>query len=121
MDDMSEQEPHITLPISGDRSLFWGADFVSVPADVLLNIVDVQRCYLALWKPPPSLEPREQAITVLAARSAGVLSDLLDAYAAHNRQGGARALVEQLDEFLQWPDIRTYLEELRDQRESGDI
>jgi hypothetical protein len=113
--------PQITLPIPTRRSVSWAGNYVSVPADVVLEIIDVLRCYLAMWEPPPDLESRRQAATALAASASGALADLLDAYAAHNRQGGARELVEQIDGFLQWHDARTYLDALRDQCESADI
>ena len=92
-----------------------------MPADVVLEVIDVLRCYLALWEPPPDLEARRQAATALAASASGALADLLDAYAAHNRQGGARELVGQIDFFLQWHDARAYLDALRDRCESADI
>ena len=113
--------PQITLPIPTRRPISWAGNYVSVPADVVLEIIDVLRCYMAIWEPPPDLESRNQAATALAASASGALADLLNAYAAHNRQGGARELVEQIDEFLQWPDARTYLDAQRDQSERADI
>ena len=113
--------PQITLPIPTRRPVSWAGNYVSVPADVVLEIIDVLRCYLAMWEPPPDLQLRNQAATALAATASGTVADLLDAYAAHNRQGGARELVEQIDGFLQWHDARTYLDALRDQCESADI
>jgi hypothetical protein len=92
-----------------------------VPADVVLEIIDVLRCYLAMWEPPPDLQLRNQAATALAATASGTVADLLDAYAAHNRQGRARELVAQIDGFLQRHDARASLDAVRDQCESADI
>ena len=114
-------DPQITLPIPTRRPISWAGNYVSVPADVVLEIIDVLRCYLAMWEPPPDLEARSQAACALAASASGALADLLDAYAAHNREGGARELVAQIDGFLEWHDARTYLDALRDQCESADI
>jgi hypothetical protein len=113
--------PQITLPIPTRRPISWAGNYVSVPADVVLEIIDVLRCYLAMWEPPPDLASRNQAATALAASASDALAALLAAYAAHNRQGGARELVAQIDGFLQWHDARTYLDALRDQSESADI
>src|SRR4051812_27848589 len=101
--------PQITLPIPTRRPVSWAGNDVSGPGDVVLDIIDVLRCYLAMWEPPADLEPRKQAANALPACASGALADLLDAYAAHNRQGGARELVEQIDGFLQWHDARAYL------------
>jgi hypothetical protein len=113
--------PQITLAIPTRRPVSWAGNYVSVPADVVLEVIDVLRCYLAMWEPPPDLESRRQAATALAASASGALAALLDAYAAHNWQGGARELVEQIDGFLQWHDARAYLDALCDQCESADI
>jgi hypothetical protein len=114
--------PQITLPIPTRRPpCHWTGNYVSVPADVVLELIDVLRCYLAIWEPPPDLESRNQAASALGASAAGALADLLDAYAAHFRQGGTRELVEQIDEFLQWTDVRAYLNALRDQSERVEI
>ena len=65
--------PQITLPIPTRRPVSWAGNYVSVPADVVLAIVDVLRCYLALWKPPPDLEARSQATSALAGSASGAL------------------------------------------------
>ena len=40
--------PQVTLPIPTRRPVSWTGNDVSVPADVVLAIIDVLRCYLAL-------------------------------------------------------------------------
>jgi hypothetical protein len=49
------------------------------------------------------------------------LAGLLASRAAHNTQGGAPQLIDQIDNFLQGRDAREYLEDLRGRQDTAYI
>jgi hypothetical protein len=107
---------------AGDRPSYWGDRYMPVPCDLVADIVEVLCEHLTLFQWIQGTPAQVHAYYRLMAGTATALGGLLGARAARERQAGARALLALVQDFLDHPEARQYLEAMRGQPDvEGDV
>ena len=110
--------PDMILP---DRQFRWEEVYMSVSIELVEHTIEVLQGFVAQWRAAEGLSLADDTAHRLMAATCSALGGLIAAHAAHNRQGGARELVDQIHGFLGRPHAVENLEAVRQGDVDADI